>query len=142
MARTSARIRGIAGRHESVAVARVLLLTALLALTLLASATHAKAENVPAALLYPYAAVAAESADLSSPAIHDGTAGKPCQTHGQATVQCSSTVCCSGGGCQAPMELAASTELFLPRDGKHALPLTEAAKPGSPSPDMFRPPIS
>ena len=142
MVRMPTGARSIAARQDTAEAARVLLLAAFMVLSLLASALYARADVPTVAPPHSIAVMAGGSADVVSSAMHDGSGSVPCQTHGHATVPCGSASFCSGGACQAPLDLVAWTALFLPDQGPRALPMAEAAKPGSLPPDMFRPPIA
>ena len=142
MVRIQTEAGAISARLDSAGAARALLLAALLAISLLASAIHARAEGSAVVSNHPLAVTVACSVHVVSSAIQGGSAGGTSQSHEPATVPCGSVSCCCGIACHASAGLVASAELPVPTKVYHALPATERAGPGSLSPDTFRPPIN
>lgn len=137
MARTPATERVVAAQSNLAAVAYAFLFAALLVMSLLAWAVHARAE-VPAVVFAVEATTVCCTHAFSSQTGSQSIIATR-QSHGQPSPPCHSGSCCCDALCHAPAELATAAELPAAAGVRHLLSLAGAAARESLSPDRFRP---
>ncbi|RUW72126.1 hypothetical protein [Mesorhizobium sp. M4B.F.Ca.ET.049.02.1.2] len=138
MARTLTKARAIAIELEPAEMVRAFLLVALLAIGLLASAFHARAEG---AIVTPDVAKAACSVHVASAVAQNASSDGMYSGHGQTTHARCGASCC-GTACHMSLGLAAAPILPIPPGVLRPFQMPESSGSVSLSPDAFRPPIA